>query len=392
MRPLYTIDTTTAQVRYAGNGSTTVFAVEFQFFEPSTLRVRTAVGATVSVKVLDTDYTVAGGDGETGAITFMVAPPSGTNIIIDLNIPMLQQTIDLAPNGPLPAEDVEQGFDRIVTMVKQLRQQLLAVPELDATFNPDTDQPPILPPPSNGKILVGREDELGWENADAFSTEDLPTLISLLADQDLLEYDLAGLAWRNRTLATVLGRMLTTRGDILLRGASTVARLPIGAANRFLKSNGTDLAYGQVNLAGTDVTGVLPAANGGFVAPRGYYEANTTGWTLSSSFSTPFVISEGTQVFSKSYTAAVGQTVVVEVDVSGVEGQNATASTAIFFDGATNCVAQSDMQFTNTATHKGPNRVVYGYVSDGNAHTISVRIAGSVNVDRAVLVIREFLV
>lgn len=140
------------------------------------------------------------------------------------------------------------------------------------------------------------------------------------------------------------------------------------------------------------VTGVLPAANGGYVAPRGYYLANNTGWSLSSSFSTPFVITEGTQIFSQSYTAENGMTVLVEVDVVGVAGQTATASAAIFIDGATNCLAQSNMQFTNVASHKGPNRVVYGYVSDGGAHTISVRIAGNVNVDRAVLIIREFLV
>lgn len=265
MRAFYTITSQTAQVRYAGNGVTTAFSVTFQFFEASTLRVRTAIDDAVTTEVLDTDYTVSGGDGSTGTVTFMTAPPSGTNVIIDLSIPMLQETVDLSPNGPLPAEDVEQGFDRIVTMVKQLRQQLLAVPELDATFNPDVDDPPILPPPSSGKVLVGRSDELGWENGTPFeNAADLPVVTALLADQDVLEYDNAGAVWRNRTLATVLGRMLTTRGDIFLRGASAVSRLALGAANRFLKSNGTDLAYGQVDLASSDVTGVLPRANGGF--------------------------------------------------------------------------------------------------------------------------------
>lgn len=264
MRALYTITSQTAQVRYAGNGATTAFSVTFQFFESSTLRVRTAIGDAVTLKVLNTDYTVSGGAGSTGTVTFVTAPPTGTNVIIDLNMPVTQETVDLAPNGPLPAEDVEQGFDRVVTIVKQLRQQLLAVPELDATFNPDTDDPPILPPPSNGKFIVGREDELGWENADAFSTETLPTLLTSLADQDLFEYDSGGAVWRNKALATVLGRMLTTRGDIFLRGASSVSRLALGAANRFLKSDGTDLAYGQVDLASGDVTGVVPRANGGF--------------------------------------------------------------------------------------------------------------------------------
>jgi len=58
---------------------------------------------------------------------------------------------------------------------------------------------------------------------------------------------------------------LTTRGDILVHGASSAGRLGIGAANRVLLSDGTDPAYGQVPLA-TAVSGTLPIANGGIGA------------------------------------------------------------------------------------------------------------------------------
>ena len=55
---------------------------------------------------------------------------------------------------------------------------------------------------------------------------------------------------------------LTTRGDIMTRGASATQRLAVGAANRVLISDGTDPAYGQVPLASA-VSGTLPVANGG---------------------------------------------------------------------------------------------------------------------------------
>lgn len=55
---------------------------------------------------------------------------------------------------------------------------------------------------------------------------------------------------------------LTTRGDIITRGASATQRLAVGAANRVLISDGTDPAYGQVPLASA-VSGALPVANGG---------------------------------------------------------------------------------------------------------------------------------
>ena len=60
--------------------------------------------------------------------------------------------------------------------------------------------------------------------------------------------------------ATSIG--LTTRGDLLKRGASANERLAIGGANTVLLTDGTDPAWGQVSLT-AGVTGTLPLANGG---------------------------------------------------------------------------------------------------------------------------------
>lgn len=54
----------------------------------------------------------------------------------------------------------------------------------------------------------------------------------------------------------------TLRGDLIARGASNNARLAIGSANTVLRSDGTDPAWGKVDLA-TDTTGSLIVANGG---------------------------------------------------------------------------------------------------------------------------------
>lgn len=51
----------------------------------------------------------------------------------------------------------------------------------------------------------------------------------------------------------------TTRGDLAIRGASSNVRLAVGAANRVLRSDGTDPSWAQVSLS-TDVTGTLQAA------------------------------------------------------------------------------------------------------------------------------------
>lgn len=56
---------------------------------------------------------------------------------------------------------------------------------------------------------------------------------------------------------------MTTRGDMIYRNSSNVTdRLPVGAANTVVRTDGTDVSYGKVAL-GTDVSGTLPIANGG---------------------------------------------------------------------------------------------------------------------------------
>lgn len=197
MRALYTITNSTGQVRYAGNGVTTAFPVTFQFFEADTIRVQAVVDETATLRVLNVDYTVSGGAGETGTVTFATAPPTGTTVVIDLDIPFLQETIDLAPNGPLPAEDVEQGFDRVVTMVKQLNARQGSTPRLSAAYDPD-DGEITLPVPVSGQILVGNASGTGWDGGSVSDLGDaLPVVVTGATDGDTLVYDAGAGAWRN---------------------------------------------------------------------------------------------------------------------------------------------------------------------------------------------------
>jgi microcystin-dependent protein len=53
----------------------------------------------------------------------------------------------------------------------------------------------------------------------------------------------------------------TTRGDLIARGASSNARLAVGASGRYLRSDGTDPSWAQ--LAAGDLTGQVAVANGG---------------------------------------------------------------------------------------------------------------------------------
>ena len=62
-----TITSTATRIAYAGNGSSTAFAVPFQFFGPDELRVYSVTSAEVETLLeRGVHYTVTGGAGSTG--------------------------------------------------------------------------------------------------------------------------------------------------------------------------------------------------------------------------------------------------------------------------------------------------------------------------------------
>lgn len=130
-----------------------------------------------------------------------------------------------------------------------------------------------------------------------------------------------------------------TTGDILYSDATnSLAKLPIGVANRVLRSNGTTPSWSQVAL-GTDVSGTLPVANGGigtstagitaFNNITGYTAAGATGTTstnlvfsTSPSLTTPAF---SAPTFSTSDTVtATGVTLTSDYNVITTAGAGAT--------------------------------------------------------------------
>jgi hypothetical protein len=235
MKVRYTVPSDQSRVGYSTNGSTTVFSVPFVFFDNTDLEVILVNNTTAveTVLTLTTNYTVTGGAGTTGSLTTVSTYASGSTLVIQREIPYTQE-IDYEPNDGFPADVNEEGLDRATMQVQQVRRRARQTPQLPATYDPESGDISF-PLPVSGKVLAGNSDEDGWENVDAFDGgTDLPVLISTVQNLDLLEYNSSGSVWRNRTLAQVLGNLLTTAGDILRRGASAVERVAIGTAGQVL--------------------------------------------------------------------------------------------------------------------------------------------------------------
>jgi len=117
-----TVTTTTIRDTFDGNGSTTDFDTSFEFFDSDEIvvTIRTVATGVDVVQVETTDYTVTGGNGSTGRVTFVAAsiPASGEEVHIDRVTDQTQQ-VDLTPSQEFPAASVENALDRLVMLTQE---------------------------------------------------------------------------------------------------------------------------------------------------------------------------------------------------------------------------------------------------------------------------------
>ena len=122
---------------YTGNASTTVFAVPFAFLNKAELVV-TVGGVT---KALTTDYTVTGGNGGQGAVTFLSAPANAAAIVIattysqDTSNPLIRRWNDLGNpiDGGMSREPNDATFTNQVSQKRSVSErseaQALGIPQ-----------------------------------------------------------------------------------------------------------------------------------------------------------------------------------------------------------------------------------------------------------------------
>ena len=159
-----TVSSETTKVSYAGNDSTTEFAVSFYFLANADIRailVDDATGAETT-QVETTDYTLTGaGVPAGGTLTMLTAPATGETLIIKRDMAIKQET-DYVENDPFPAESHEEALDRL-TMINQQQQE-----EIDrAILAPEGDDGTTdytLPPAEASKLLRWKPDASALEN------------------------------------------------------------------------------------------------------------------------------------------------------------------------------------------------------------------------------------
>lgn len=283
-----TVSSSFADTRYAGDGSSVDFATGFAFYATSTLRVSFVDNTTgaETVKSLSTHYTVTGGNGATGSIHFLTAPPSGVTVVFKRNEPYTQGT-DLGPNDPLPAEVLELTYDKLEMQIQQLLRLSQLSIQAGPPFDPNMQSPYLMPAPEADMVLIGRQDELGWENGSLgdLSTS-IDTIFTSLLEGDILRYD--GDVWRNAQVSTIINPLFSAKGDLLTAAAAeTSTVLPVGtngsipmarsaaAAGLAYVSPFKSLIYGWTYQNAADAVNDINIAAGGGMDETGVYWIET---------------------------------------------------------------------------------------------------------------------
>ena len=240
-----TVSSSSSRISYTGNGSTTAFAFPYEFDAGSDLKVYKAG----TPQTITTHYTVSGGSGSSGTVTFVTAPASGDSVVI-YDDPPATQLLDYIPNDPFPAESHEGGLDKLTRLVRRLKDRIDRAMRLS-----DSDvsgASTVLPTPSAQKIL-------GW-NAAAnalvnYSASDLTTVAAFAAwahqrfsgDGSTTQFTLASDPGNVSNLDVSIGGVTQVNGtDFTLSGTTLTftSAPPSGTNNIFVR-------YGQALPQGT---------------------------------------------------------------------------------------------------------------------------------------------
>ena len=124
-----TISTTIIKNSYSGDGSNTTFTYGFKIADEDFIEVivktnSTGAESVRSIGTGSTNYSVTGvGEASGGSVVFVTAPLS-TETVVLRRATTQTQTLDLIENDNLPANSIENAFDKNLSLIQELQEQI----------------------------------------------------------------------------------------------------------------------------------------------------------------------------------------------------------------------------------------------------------------------------
>ncbi|WP_319469375.1 phage tail fiber protein [uncultured Pseudodesulfovibrio sp.] len=155
-----TIASTLTRVTYAGNGSTSQFAVPFMFTRNSDIEVVISSGGMETVR---SDYTLSGAGNPTGGVCAMASPPQAGETLVIRRVPAIVQEVDYVENDAFPAATHEAALDKLTMICQALSERL----DRTITFRVSSAVTGVeLPEPEAGRMLAWNDEGSNLSNRD----------------------------------------------------------------------------------------------------------------------------------------------------------------------------------------------------------------------------------
>jgi hypothetical protein len=137
------VPSTDLKHKYEGTGSQTEWPFTFKVFDKTQLLVKKIVGSVETELVLDVDYTVAGAGSDTGGgtVTYPIVGTAlavGEYIVIKPNFAFSQDLV-LRNQNTFPPKPVEYAFDKVVMLLKQVKESLDRALQVSDAYDGDAD-------------------------------------------------------------------------------------------------------------------------------------------------------------------------------------------------------------------------------------------------------------
>ena len=263
-----TLASEVTKVQYAGNGSTTEFAVTFIFFDDADLRVILTVDSTgvETVQTISTNYTLVGGDGSTGTLTMVVAPASGETLTIKSDLDDIQDTA-LPLGGRFPSTTVEERFDKLTRLIQQKQEELsrsIKLAESSATTGI------ILPEPSAKKGLIwndaGTNLKNSTNNLDDIAVNAAASAAAALVSENACAADLvltnADVVSTNADVVSTNADVVSTNADVVSTNADVVlTNADVVTANNVVGAVASQYVFNTTTAMADPTTGLFRLNN-----------------------------------------------------------------------------------------------------------------------------------
>jgi hypothetical protein len=112
----------TSQIKYIGNGTTTIYTFPFEYMKESDIEVLVLNQATnVYDNIQKNDPTYGWQLANATTVQFNTAPPSGTNFLIARNTDVEELSAEFFPGSAIRAQDLIDNFEQLQMAVEEDR-------------------------------------------------------------------------------------------------------------------------------------------------------------------------------------------------------------------------------------------------------------------------------